>query len=74
MGNMSTNNLVKTENSFNKRRRIRIASKARRASYALLISLPLPPPPPPLLKDNISEEGDKEGIQEQHKTEMNNTI
>ncbi|KAG6491203.1 hypothetical protein ZIOFF_052539 [Zingiber officinale] len=66
MGNTSTNNLAKTENSFNKRRRIRMASKAKRASYTSFISLsrpPLPPPPsPPSLKDHILEEGDKEGI------------
>lgn len=74
MGNMSMNNLVKTENSFNKRRRIRMASKARRASYTLFVSIPLPSPPPPLLKDHISEEGYKEGIQDKHRKEMNNMI
>ncbi|CAL9110929.1 unnamed protein product [Musa textilis] len=40
----SAGELVKPENPFNKRRRLLMASKMRRASYTSLVRPPLPPP------------------------------
>ncbi|KAG6484993.1 uncharacterized protein LOC122010512 [Zingiber officinale] len=73
VANMTANDLTKSENSFNKRRRILIANKVRRtSSYRSLIGMSLLSPPP-LFQNHISEEAGEADEESQSNKEKNNS-
>ncbi|CAL9748244.1 unnamed protein product [Musa acuminata subsp. burmannicoides] len=73
----SAGELVKPENPFNKRRRLLMASKMRRASYSSLVRPPLPPLLPSAhtveeeADDDDDDDDDKEQQQEDDDTNKN---
>lgn len=77
----SAGELVKPENPFNKRRRLLMASKMRRASYTSLVRPPLPPLLPSAhTVEEADDDDDKEQQQEddtnknkRHGTDNTNT-
>ncbi|CAL9106742.1 unnamed protein product [Musa acuminata var. zebrina] len=69
----SAGELVKPENPFNKRRRLLMASKMRRASYTSLVRPPLPPllPSAHTVEEEADDDDDKEQQQEDDDTNKN---
>ncbi|THU47155.1 hypothetical protein C4D60_Mb09t12560 [Musa balbisiana] len=67
VANASTNDIVKPENPFNKRRRVLMMSKMRRASCSSLVCPPLPPLSAPAHTVAEADEEEEEEDEEKEK-------